>query len=189
VQEAATAAASDSIELRLRDIFQLFNTLDPFPFRVRDLAPEAVEYIVEWAQDLPKDKPIEIVVHLQSGGREHAGADDDITRAIAACFAAKANAETKAMRQLFRDCRRAFLIAIPLLALCLVLAWKLSSNVEGPLVRLLPESLVIVGWVVLWRPVEMCLYDWLPFVRRRKLYRRLAASQVTVQYEPSASLG
>jgi hypothetical protein len=96
VQDAVTAAALDSIELRLRDISQLFNTLDPFPFR----------------EPHPK----------------RAGA-------------------------------------------------------------LVPESLVIVGWVVLWRPVEMCLYDWLPVVRRRRLYRRLAESQVTVHYETSPAPG
>ncbi|MFY9754445.1 MAG: hypothetical protein WAK37_00730, partial [Pseudolabrys sp.] len=40
------------------------------------------------------------------------------------------------------------------------------------------ESVVIVGWVVIWRPIEIFLYDWIPLVRRCKLYRRLAASKV-----------
>ena len=54
-----------TVALRLRDGAQLFNTLDPFPFREGDLAPEAEEYIVDWARDLPKDEPIAIVIHLE----------------------------------------------------------------------------------------------------------------------------
>ena len=38
---------------------------------------------------------------------------------------------------------------------------------------------IVSRWVVIWRPIEIFLYDWIPLVRRRKLYRRLAASKVT----------
>jgi hypothetical protein len=88
-------------------------------------------------------------------------------------------AETTAIRTLFRDGRRAFLIGMSLLAACLFFAWRLSQGYQGPFARLMQESLVIIGWVVIWRPIEIFLYDWIPLVRRRKLYRRLAASKVT----------
>jgi hypothetical protein len=66
-----------------------------------------------------------------------------------------------------------------LLAVCLFFAWRLSQGYQGPFAQLMQESLVIIGWVVIWRPIEIFLYDWIPLVRRRKLYRRLAASKVT----------
>jgi hypothetical protein len=178
MQKPAAASSLDPIELRLRDVSQLFNTLDPFPFRERDLAPEAVEFIVDWAQELPKDRPIDIAVHVPSGSDP--AVQNDVASAIKASFAAMERSQARAIRQLFRDGRMAFLIAIPVLACCFFLAWKLSASLEGPLARIVPESFVIVGWVVLWRPVEMCLYDWLPLVRRRNLYRRLAAASVKV---------
>ena len=40
------------IELRVNKIAQLFHTLDPFPFRERDLDKEAEEFIVGWAREL-----------------------------------------------------------------------------------------------------------------------------------------
>lgn len=179
-------ASPGPIELRLRDVSQLFNTLDPFPFRERDLSQDAIQYIVEWAQELPKDRPIQIAVHVPAGASQ--SVQNDVASAIAASFAAMERSETRAIRQLFRDGRRAFLIAIPVLAVSFLLAWKLSHDLEGPFSRILPESFVIIGWVVLWRPVEMCLYDWLPLVRRRSLYRRLAAATVAVtdDYAPPA---
>jgi len=35
------------------------------------------------------------------------------------------------------------------------------------------ESLTIVGWVAMWRPVEIFLYDWWPLVRRIRVYKNL----------------
>ena len=40
-------ASSGIIEMKLRTVSQLFNTLDPAPFRERDLAKEAENYIVD----------------------------------------------------------------------------------------------------------------------------------------------
>jgi hypothetical protein len=38
--------AANAIEIRIEEIAQLFHSLDPFPFRERDLAKEAEEFIV-----------------------------------------------------------------------------------------------------------------------------------------------
>ncbi|QEL25969.1 hypothetical protein FQV39_27685 [Bosea sp. F3-2] len=169
-----------TIELRLRDGAQLFNTLDPFPFREGDIAADAEAYIVDWARDLPKDEPIAIVIHL-----ERPDAADkpvpDLTTAITSWFAGRAKTETHALRELFRDGRLAFAIGFVGLAACLFLSWLLTQGLEGPFARLFQESLVIIGWVVIWRPAEMFLYDWVPILRRRKLYRRLAEANVEVR--------
>ena len=168
------------IELRLRDGAQLFNTLDPFPFHERDLSADAERFIVEWARELPKDSPIGILIHLQSGA-EDAARTGDLANAITSWFEARAQAESRALRELFRDGRVGFLIGIGVLALCLLLSWFLSQRFEEPFARVVSESFVIIGWVVIWRPAEIFLYDWLPLVRRRKLYRRLADATVSVR--------
>jgi hypothetical protein len=43
------------------------------------------------------------------------------------------------------------------------------------------QSVLILGWVANWRPLEIFLYDWWPLARRRDLYSRLAAAQVVLQ--------
>ena len=40
------------------------------------------------------------------------------------------------------------------------------------------STVLIFGWVANWRPIEIFLYEWWPIVRRRNLYRRLAAAEV-----------
>ena len=54
----AETAPGDLIELRVDNIAQLFHTLDPFPFRERDLDKEAEEFIVGWARELAADRAI-----------------------------------------------------------------------------------------------------------------------------------
>ena len=43
---------------------------------------------------------------------------------------------------------------------------------------LVKESLIIGGWVALWRPMEIFLYDWWPIDAQARLYDRLGAIQV-----------
>lgn len=173
------SATTGRIELTLRDGAQLFNTLDPFPFHEKDLSAEAEQFIVEWAQELPTDQPIEILVDLPPGASE-GSAEPDLAAAITGWFAGRGRSETKAMQLLFRDARLAFAIGLAVLGACLFVAWRISESVESPFGRLFQESFLIIGWVVIWRPAEMVLYDWLPMYRRRTLYRRLAAARVTV---------
>ena len=50
-----------------RDMRQLFNAMDPAPFRERDLDPNADDYIVDWGREAPAGQPLGLVVQL---GRE-----------------------------------------------------------------------------------------------------------------------
>ena len=66
---AREPAASRGIELRLHDINQLFNSMDPSPFREKDLDIEAEEFIVDWAREPPKHEPLLLTIHLPAAGR------------------------------------------------------------------------------------------------------------------------
>lgn len=189
MRQQALASQSATIELHLQSISQLLDIHGAFPLRERGLSREAEQYLVEHAGDLPKDRQIAIVTHVENEGRGQADAMD-LSQAIAARFAARARNETREMRALFRDGRWALLTGLTILGICLLLAWQLSVNFEGPLSRIFGESFVIIGWVVIWRPAEMFLYDWVPIVRRRKLFRRLAVATVSVKADgPTAANG
>ncbi len=168
------------IELKLQKASQLFHTLDPSPFRESDLDQEAEEYIVNWALELPKTSPIEIIIHLPWDEFSQSSASD-LAGAIKGYFAHRADAMSSEMRELFKTGRLAALVALIVLSFCLVLAWIIGSTLkEGPLSQILQESFVIFGWVAIWHPSNVFLYSWPPLARRRKLLRRLAEATVTV---------
>lgn len=177
---AILAGMTAPIELRLSSVAQLYHTLDPCPFRQGDLDATAEAYIVDWASELPRDAPLALRVHLpraEQASEAAAGIPDSIRD----YFTGRAEGERRALRQLFRFGRIALALGLLVLAACLGAAVLVARlPLHGPLERLLPESFVIVGWVALWRPAEVFLYDWIPHRRRMRLYERLAAAEVRV---------
>ena len=48
------------IELKLTDMKQLFNSMDPSPFNDKDLDHDAEEFIVSWAHEYSPDEPVSL---------------------------------------------------------------------------------------------------------------------------------
>ena len=46
------------IEVHVSELKQLYHSLDPTPFRERDLDPRAEEFITGWAREIHGDKPL-----------------------------------------------------------------------------------------------------------------------------------
>ena len=167
-----------AIALRVKDIAQLFHTLDPFPFRERDLDATVEEYVFGWAGELPAQDPISIQVHLPQSQAARSEAQH-IGDAMRAYFAGRGEVVGWEIRDLFRRGRTSLLIGLVALAVCLLTArWAADQLRPGPFSRFLQEGLIILGWVTNWRPMEIFLYDWWPLVRRRRLYDRLAHADV-----------
>jgi hypothetical protein len=176
-----TSIADCTIGLRVERIAQLFDNLDPFPFPDRDLDRHAEEFLVDWARELPRGKPIRILIHLPEA-EAHTPEAAALPETIRRFFAYRTETFARDLRELFRTGRFALVIGLAALALCLsasqLAAAQLGDTGFGSFVE---ESLIIVGWVANWRPVEIFLYDWWPLVRRRNLYRRLAEAEVKVK--------
>ena len=80
------------------------------------------------------------------------------------------------------------MIAIVTLAALLLLSDLVGDALAGwRLAEALRESLVIGGWVAMWRPLEIFLYDWWPIRAEARLYDRLGAMPVRVSYEAEAN--
>jgi hypothetical protein len=161
-------------------VSQLFDTLDPFPFPERDLDREAEEYIVGWARELPRSEAIRVDVHIprdQIGSRDAVILPDALRR----FFTYRAELVARDLKELFRLGRTSLAIGLTVLAVCLAANQLVAGWIgDTPFERFLAESLIIVGWVANWKPLEIFLYDWWPLIRRRNLYRRLAAAKVSV---------
>ncbi len=172
---------ANTIELRIEAVDQLFSSLDPFPFRNRDLDKDAEEFIVDWARELKDKTPPAIVIHLPR--EAHGGAAvADVPEAIRRYFRYRGEVIGSDLKQLFRVGRRSLLIGLLMLGLCLTLQrllqmWAPPTDAA----RFLQEGLVILGWVANWKPMEIFLFDWWPLAERRALYRRLGQADIRLQ--------
>jgi hypothetical protein len=178
---AATIRHRADITIRVRAISQLFNSFDPSPFQEKDVDDAAERYIVGWARELPMDAPLRIVVHLppEEAARPEAS---ELHQAFAHYFKEREEQSARDLRELFRIGRLALVIGVTTLIVCLVASQALAPLIPSPtLARLLEESLIIVGWVANWRPIEIYLYEWWPILRRCRLYRRIEKAPVVVR--------
>jgi hypothetical protein len=180
----ATQPEHATIEIQVDGIEQLFSSLDPFPFREKDLDDDAEEFIVGWARELPQQDAIEIVIHLPADKARSVDCDE-LTAAFHRYFDYRAGVIGRELREMFRIGRRSLAIGLVVLAGCL-LAQQAIANVAGAgdFANFIGESLIIPGWVANWKPLEIFLYDWWPIARRRDLYRRLARASVRVKPRP-----
>src|SRR5215831_1537208 len=170
------------IEVHIVELKQLFNSIDPSPFHNKDLDPDAEEFIVGWAKDLPHDAPLGLVVELD----RPAGLPDEaavLREAIHEFFRQRAETQRRSLRELLRRGRTSLLIGLTVLAAAIALGDFLANLLKtsriGEIVR---ESLTIGGWVSMWRPLEVFLYDWWPIRNEARLSDRLAAMPVRIRY-------
>ena len=172
------------MELRLREIAQLFNSLDPSPFLHRDLDAKAEEFIVGWASEIPSHRELALVIHLTAATSAPTA---DVPGAVRAYFLDRAEQKQREFLQLLGRGRTSLLVGVLFLAGCLGGAELIKRLPFASVTGVVRESLLIIGWVSMWRPLEIYLYDWWPLRAERRNLQRLARMEVNVIVPPLTS--
>jgi len=170
------------VEVHVAHIDQLFNAIDPSPFHSRDLDADADDYIVKSAKELPKNAALELLIHLDQPPGNRAKLDL-VEQAIRAHFEASAQSTQAQLHELFKRGRTSLLIGLAFLSASIGVSQWLGNNPDSDLhaIQMVQQSIVIGGWVAMWRPMEIFLYDWWPVAARIRLLRRLSALKVMVR--------
>ena len=179
----APEAETGVIEIRLTHLNQLFNTFDPSPFHERDLDQDAEDYIVASADEYPLKRPLRLVIYLPASEVPPPG-EHGLPHAIHNYFAYQLDMARRRLRSQLRQGRAALLIGLAFLLTCLSLRQLALSLEPGSAGQILSEGLLIVGWVAMWRPLEIFLYEWWPIRRVCRLFDKLSTIPVVVR-EPS----
>jgi len=173
------------IQLKLRELNQLFNSMDPSPFITKDLDADAEAFIAGWALEFPASRPITLVIHvdqLSAGVTGEMGPRQFVEAAIRNFFRSRARAAQREMRNLLKIGQVSLLIGIAFMVLCLslsqLIATKLSGSTTAEWFR---EGLLIGSWVALWKPIDIYLYGWWPLWRQRRVFRKMSRLQVELK--------
>ena len=151
---------------------QLFNSMDPSPFIEKDLDDDAEEFIVSWAQEFSPNAPIKLRIYLDQSPAEDP--KELIKTAVHNHFAHRAKITDLEFKRLLRQGRTSLFIGLVFLAACLFLSKMLLGHEAGTWAAVVRESLTIAGWVAMWRPMQIYLYDWWPLLRRSRIYAKLS---------------
>ena len=150
--------------------------MDPSPFQERDLDDDAEEFIVGWAREFPRRDPVSLVVHVNQLPA-HGNAEHLLETAVHNYFAYRAKLNRLEFRYLLKQGRTSLIIGLTFLAVCMITS-QLLRRQEETLSIVLREGLIIAGWVAMWRPMEIFLYEWWPLRRKGRLYQKLSRMHV-----------
>lgn len=73
------------------------------------------------------------------------------------------------------------MIGLGFLLTCMLLRQLAFSLARGAISDIIGESMLIIGWVAMWRPLEIFLYEWVPIRRRCRILAKLSGAPVTIQ--------
>jgi hypothetical protein len=166
------------IDIRIHTLAQLFDAMDPAPFHDKALDPRAEDYILSSACESAPHEPVTLRVHGPAELREHAG---EIGAAVHAHFNLALQAAERHGRQRMRIGRMTLVLGLAVLIACLVLRSVLPAD-PSPAWEAVGEGLLILGWVALWRPVEILLFERWESRQERQHLRALARAAVV--FEP-----
>src|SRR5262245_38916713 len=110
-----------TIEVRVHEVGQLFNSLDPSPFTERDLDDDAETYIVGWSREVDRPGLFRIVVHLPASEADKAR-KHDLGTAIDNYFSYRAGMLERDLRDLIRTGWRSLAMGMIVLAISIGLS-------------------------------------------------------------------
>ena len=173
------------IEIKLNQLQQVFNSLDPSPFLDRDLDDNAENYIINSVDEFPLNTPLKLVFYLPS--TEQNTARHLLPSALHNYFDYRQQVEQRKLRMIWRQGRISLLIGLSFLFVCLSLSELISRFGTDTFIHFLEEGLLISGWVALWRPLEIFLYEWWPVSHQQKIFAKLAYIPIEIRLleEPS----
>ena len=144
----------------------------------KDIDVDAEEFIVGWTQEFPPQARVKLRIELEQWPTEDP--NEMVRQALRNYFSHRAQISNLGFRRLLKRGRASLIIGLLFLAACLATIKTFLPNEVGTWASVLRESLTIAGWVAMWRPMQICLYDWWPLRRRTQLYEKLSHIPVEV---------
>ena len=168
------------IELNLSSVSQLFNSFDPAPFHEKEIDSYAEKYIVDVVSDFPRRTKFRIIVYLPDAfaGTKEA---QDIPKAIRRHFEYRALIQNHKYRDRSVYGKFTIIVGLTFLAIAIIASNAVAEHFpDSPTAQLIATALMVAGWVAMWEPVTVHLYQLWPIIQQRRLYERISAMDIEV---------
>ncbi len=177
-----TSGDKSLIEVRVKNAQQLFDVRDPAPFRERDLDDDFVEYISTSVEEIGYNSNLKIVINISE--KESDSIEKTVIReAIRAYLDYQIELKRLHLSKLFRTVRLFLFFGLISLFTCLFVARTIEKKFDpDSFFYVTREGFVILGWVAIWKPFELVLFDWYPVFDKIKLLKKLRDCEIDILY-------
>ncbi len=170
--------AASEIILELNDVNQLLVSRNSVFYGKRMLNPDAEELIIEEAGLASRKDHIHLRIHFRKNEIHN---KEEISSAIRQHFSYRGKKSRLQLKKTLNLGWRSLLTSIGFFGLLVSLTIVIIKLFpEGTVSLTIRELLIIGGWVALWRPIDLLLYEWRPFQREVKLFRKIEQCKVDV---------
>jgi hypothetical protein len=183
----------DELVLELTDASHLFvtprvNPLSPSPAEVLGVA--GVDYLLGQLHMDKQKQLARTLILLLPPGKAATTSSEELWRALHRQAEFRLQEQQRMLRNTYRSGWRATGIALILLALCLAFSSLFASDITDwirPLIRKTFEyGFEIIGWVILWHPVDMLAFE--PLAIRSRIAALKTLGSLTVVVRASNSI-
>jgi hypothetical protein len=169
------------IEMKLSSVTQLFNSFDPAPFHEKELDNNAENYIVDIVNDFPPKTLFKIVIYLPDIIIDTKDALD-IPKAIRGHFDYKSLVQKRKFRQRFIYGEFALIVGLSFLAIATIASMAIDAYSSSyPVAHFIAKALEVTGWVAMWEPVTVFLFQLWPIIKQRKVYEKISRMEIDIQ--------
>lgn len=168
------------VRFSISTLAQIFDSYDPSPFHERALDPKVDDYILSCVRELPAGRDFRLLVLVPP---DLLGHEADTAAAIHAHYALAKAAAEREIRARLSTGHGLLLLGLAVLLPCLLLRELIGAD-PGTLREAIAEGLLILGWVALWKPLEVLLFE--RFERRQQLQLLDALCRVPVRFQAVA---
>jgi hypothetical protein len=175
------------IEVRIKNAQQLFDARDPAPFRERDLDDDFVEYILSAVREFSLSSLLKIVIYVEENESKDLP-KDSIREAIRSYFSYRIDLQRGDLKTFIKRAQLFLLIGLVILVSCISVAQNLNLPIppgSPGFLGILREGIVIFGWVSIWKPIELILFDWYPLFEKLRFYQRLLTTEIEIRFTSS----
>ncbi|WEK49175.1 MAG: hypothetical protein P0Y66_15665 [Candidatus Kaistia colombiensis] len=178
-----TSPADDTVDLYLSDIHNFFQTPEVDPFLGENIEASGIDQLIDTMNARPQSRGDikNVVIHLPEALPEP-NLPVRVRTAITNYCDAQIRLAVQKKREIWLEGRKSLKIGLVFWAICLALSLLFEEVIFTRHVfgRLFGEGFIIAGWVGLWRPAELLLYDWRPYAREKKRYEEIKAMNVAI---------
>jgi hypothetical protein len=176
------------VELVLNSVEQIFDLRDPAPFHERDLDDDAVAYLLAGMEDLRRHRDVQLRFVIHAPRESSKLSVPELESSIRAHFRYEREREQRKLSAWWRQGQLSLLLAAVILVLSLMGAARLDAYSRAHTGwRAVREGLTIIGWVSLWRPLDMLLFGWWPMAERVRLFRRIEQAPYRFVFDDDAT--
>jgi hypothetical protein len=167
-----------TVALYLESVQQLVGSKRPSLFHSKALDEEAEEFILEELRIQRNPACVRLVVYLPQREISRTRGLEEVLRGH---FAFRREQARRRLAEMWRFGRRSLLLGFAVLSVMLLLVEAINQTLPGgPFASSVQEGLTILGWVALWRPAEIVLYEWRPLKRDLRLLEALEHLRVEI---------